>query len=462
MPEINEKELTAATKPLWLKALTAVQISNHSYAISLLQGILVENPGFLEARKLLRKCELQVSGAAKKKSGLFGLQTGGMGLMKIQSLAKKDPLGALPLIEKELEKDPLNEAANDLLFDVCLKLELPDSAAFALETVRSGAPENAKLMKKLAGFYTSREMHDLAGAVYNDIIKHHPTDGEAIKGAKDASARASMQKQRWDENANMRDLMRDSSQFEELEKASRTGLTREQLEDRRNKTIEKYNANPNHLATVKDLAGLYEQLEDWHNAHAFYQWAFSLSNGDVALETKASAMKDKAIEADLQALENAVAADPENAELRAALDARRNDRLREQVHEAQRRVDQNPTDPQLRYELGNALYQSGDLSAAIPHLQQATRNPHVRTKVLLLLGRTFKGKAMFDLSIKQLSDALADLHAMDGTKKEVLYEKGLIHEEMGDRASALDCFKQIYEVDYGYRDVAKRVESSYT
>jgi tetratricopeptide (TPR) repeat protein len=160
-------------------------------------------------------------------------------------------------------------------------------------------------------------------------------------------------------------------------------------------------------------------------------------------------------------LERAVAADPNNTELLAALKARRADRLAEQVHEARRRVDQNPTDPLLRYELGNALYNSGELSAAIPHLQQATRNPHIRTKVLLLLGRTFKGKAMFDLSIKQLSDALADLHAMDGTKKEVLYEKGLIHEEMGDKSAALDCFKQIYEVDYGYRDVAKRVESSY-
>ena len=107
------------------------------------------------------------------------------------------------------------------------------------------------------------------------------------------------------------------------------------------------------------------------------------------------------------------------------------------------------------------LYNSGDHSAAIPHLQQATRNPHIRTKVLLLLGRTFKAKGMFDLSIKQLSDALADLHAMDNTKKEVLYEKGVIHGETGDKAAALDCFKQIYEVDYGYRDVAQRVESSY-
>ena len=82
--------------------------------------------------------------------------------------------------------------------------------------------------------------------------------------------------------------------------------------------------------------------------------------------------------------------------------------------------------------------------------------------MLLLLGRTFRAKNMFDLAIKQLSDALADLHAMDNVKKEVLYEKGLIHEEMGDKDAALECFKQIYEVDYGYLDVAKRVEESYS
>lgn len=461
MPEITEKELTATAKPLWLKAISAIQVSNHSYAITLLQSVLADNPGFVEGRKLLRNCEINLTGGIKKKSGLFGLQTGGMGFLKIQNQAKKDPASAIPLLEKELEKDPFNEAFNELLFDICVKLELHQTAAFALETVRGSSPENAKLLKKLAVFYTSRDMHEMAGQVYNDIIKHHPTDGEAIKGAKDATARASMQKQRWDENANMRDLMRDTAQFEELEKSSRAGLTREQLEERRDRTIENYNSNPNNLATVKELANIYEQLEDWHNAHTFYQWAFSLSTGDVALEAKASIMKDKAIETDLKMLERAVAAEPNNTELLAALKARRADRLAEQVHEARRRVDQNPTDPLLRYELGNALYNSGELSAAIPHLQQATRNPHIRTKVLLLLGRTFKGKAMFDLSIKQLSDALADLHAMDGTKKEVLYEKGLIHEEMGDKSAALDCFKQIYEVDYGYRDVAKRVESSY-
>lgn len=459
MPEITEKELPANVKPLWLKALSAVQTNNLPYGISLLQAVLKDAPAFLDGRKMLRKCEFQVAGPPKKKGGLFGMQSGGT---KLAGQAKKDPLGTIPLIEKELEKDPYNDASNDLLFDTFLKIELFDSAAFALETVRKGSPENSKLLHKLAEFYISREQPMQASEVYNDIIKHHPTDGTAIKGSKDCSARASMQKARWDENADMRSLMKNSAEFEELEKASRTGLTKEQLEERRDRVIVKYNEDPNNLANAKDLAGLYEQLEDWHNAHTFYGWAHTLSNGDVALATKAGAMKDRALETDLKNLEAGVAADPDNEELKAALAARKADRLAEQVVESQKRVDQNPTDPQLRFELGSALYYSGDHSAAIPHLQQATRNPHIRTKVLLLLARTFRAKGMFDLAIKQLSDALADLVAMDNTKKEVLYEKGLIHTEMGGAEAALDCFKQIYEVDYGYRDVSTRVESSYS
>ncbi|MFT3991528.1 MAG: hypothetical protein QM680_08960 [Luteolibacter sp.] len=457
MPEITEKELPANQKALWLKALSAVQTSNAAYSISLIQAVLKDSPGFLEGRKLLRKCEIQLTGGAKKKSGgLFG-----GGGSKFSGQIKKDPASALPLIEKELESDPASPSLNESLFEAAEKLGLLDTAAFALETVRQHAPENVKTLHKLAEFYISRDKPLEASEVYTDILKQTPTDATAIKAAKDCSARASMQKAKWNENSDMRSLMKNAAEFEELEKASRTGLTREQLEERRDTIIHRYNEDPNNINTVKDLANVYEQLEDWTNAQTFFSWAHSLSKGDVSLENKAIAMRNKALEIDLQNLEAAVAADPSNTELKAQLDARKADRIAEQIAEAQARVDQNPTDPTLRYELGQALYNSGDYTAAIPHLQQATRNPHIRTKVLLLLGRTFKAKSMFDIAIKQLADALADLVAMDGTKKEVLYEKGLIHDEMGDKPAAIDCFKQIYEVDYGYRDVAQRVESSY-
>ena len=50
---------------------------------------------------------------------------------------------------------------------------------------------------------------------------------------------------------------------------------------------------------------------------------------------------------------------------------------------------------------------------------------------------------------------------MDNTKKEILYELGVIYTKAVKKEEALGCFKQIYEIDYGYRDVAARVEGSY-
>lgn len=461
MPEITDKELPQNVKAYWLKALSAIEVKNHAYAVTLLQAVIKDNPGFLQGRELLRKCEGIVTGGPKKKQKIFGMESGGPG-MKLQGAVKKDPAGAVALIEKELEKDPFNDGLNDLLHECFLKMELFDSAAFALETVRRSHPDNTKNMHKLALYYLERQRADLAGDVYNDILKATPTDSIAVKGSKDCAAKHSMQRQKWDENSSVRDLMKDQSEFQDLETASRAGMTKDQMIEKRDRLINRYNEDPNNLGNAKELANVFEQMEDWENAMTFYDWAFTLSNGDAALKSKGRQMSDKHIATQMASLQAAVDADPNNAELRAQLDEVLQARALEMVANAKQRVDENPTDPQLRFELGTALFNAGDHSAAIPHLQQAKTNPHIRTKVLLLLGRTFKAKSMFDLALKQLSDALADLHGMDNTKKEVLYDKGLIHDEMGDSASALDCFKQIYEVDYGYRDVATRVESSYS
>lgn len=462
MPEINESELAPNVKALWLKALSAVQTNNHGYAVKLLQSVLKDAPTFLEGRQVLRKCEIIVTGGPKKASKVFGFKTGGVGLMKVAGQVKKDPASALPMIEEELEKDPFNSEANDLLFEAFKAMGLTESAAFALETIRKGHPEEAKLLHKLADFYLLHEEPQKAADVYRDIIKHHPTDSAAIKGEKDCTARASMKKGGWSEQAEMKSLLRNQGESADLESQSKSGLTRDQLEDRRDRLIAKYIEDNNQLGVVKDLANIYEQLEDWANAHTFYAWAFTLSNGDVALQTKAGHMKDKTEEEYLKELEARAVSNPDDPEVQAILAERKAARVAEAVAESKKRVEINPTDPVLRYELGQALYNAGEYSDAIPHLQQAKRNPHIQSKVLLLLGRTFKAKGMLDMAAKQLGDALGDLVGMDNVKKEVLYEKGLIHEQMGDAAGALDAFKQIYEVDYGYRDVATRVEASYT
>ena len=78
-----------------------------------------------------------------------------------------------------------------------------------------------------------------------------------------------------------------------------------------------------------------------------------------------------------------------------------------------------------------------------------------------LLGRCYHELGMLDLAAKQLEEAGREILTMDAMKKEIIYNLGLVYEEMGGKEKSLSCMKQIYEADYGYKDVATRVEGSY-
>ena len=68
---------------------------------------------------------------------------------------------------------------------------------------------------------------------------------------------------------------------------------------------------------------------------------------------------------------------------------------------------------------------------------------------------------MLDMAANEFSEAVGELTSMDDTKKDLLYNLGLVLEKMDRNDESLDAFKQIYNADYGYRDVAERVEASY-
>ena len=78
-----------------------------------------------------------------------------------------------------------------------------------------------------------------------------------------------------------------------------------------------------------------------------------------------------------------------------------------------------------------------------------------------LLGKCYTERGMLDLAANILSAAASELGQMDNVKKDIVYNLGLVYEKMCQEEKSIECMKQIYEVDYGYRDVAQRVEGSY-
>ncbi|MDZ4287055.1 MAG: hypothetical protein U0984_03810 [Prosthecobacter sp.] len=450
---VKEAELQPKHLNLWKKGLLAVEQKNWEYAVSLVLPIVKDVPTFLDGRMVLRRAEGEVAGSGRKFSFGGGMFKGG----------KKDPWEQIAELEENVfQKDPFNASANQQLYDLATRLQFPELAAFALETIRMGQPTNTKIMHTLAQHYMTHEQPEKASEVYRAIAKADPRDMEAVKGEKDAAARTSILRQGW--GADFRTAMKSGDEANELEMMSRVGMTQEQMEALLAKVIDRYNQDMTNLATVKTMAELYEKLGQGENALMFFEYALTLNPGDVALQRRTEMIRDKVQDAQIQQMQTDIEADPtaaDNEEKREQLAEIRRQRSAASITEAKARADRNPTDKTLRYDLGQAYFNAGMYTEAIPELQQAKGNPHIRTKAMLMLGRCFERKNMNDLAESALSEASKELSIMDNTKKEILFELALVYEKMGKRELYLDALKEIYNADYGYRDVARRVESSY-
>jgi tetratricopeptide (TPR) repeat protein len=465
----TDKDLSDNARGLWLKALSAIELRNHGYAISLLQSVLKEAPEFLAARKMLRKAEIAATKGKKGGSSFLGGFSSAS--LKGSSTVKKDPKAALEMAEKQLESDPYNQSANMLLRDAAAALNMPETAAFALETLVEANPKDTKILHELGEHYTTQGNSDKAVEVYTRISEINPADLIALKRGKDAAAQATLTGGGWEEvsksggTKDYRDLMKNKEEAVALEQKSRVVKSDEMIEQQLAELGQQYEQNPQGVDVCRRIAMLYEQKGDLENAVAWYNYTSDLTkNTDPAISRKASDLGLKMLDNKIGEFDQWLEqySDAENAaEVRQQLDDLKKQKADMLLGEARKRVERNPTDLVFRYELGEQLLASGQPTEAIPELQKARNNPAVRLKAMNLLGQCYTQKGMLDLAVKQFSDAAGEILAMDNTKKEILYKLGLVYEKMGNKEKSLDCMKQIYDVDYGYEDVAKRVEESY-
>jgi tetratricopeptide (TPR) repeat protein len=464
MPVKTEKELGETQRSHWLKAVAALEMRNFGYAISLLQGILKQEPEFLTGRQLLRRAE--TTKAKSEKKSFFNVSTAALAIMKAQRELKKDPKRTVEMIEKILEDEPYNRQANMVLKEAAVAAGWPEIGVLALQTLLEEKPRDTKILHELGRLFHQLGDNDEAVKIYNRISAADPADAEALRLGKDAAARGSMKTGGWTQAESYRDLIKDKELAVSLEQQNRMALTGESLDQQITETYARHEAEPQNVDHARRLGALHEQKEDFESAIAWFQYAADLAHGtDAGLLRKVSDLGMKRSEREIAEHEQFLAEhgpdDASYAERSSALEAAKKQRQEILLEDARKRSERNPTDLQLRFELGEHLLHAGQFRDALPELQRARQNPNARLKAMNLLGRCYQELGMLDLAAKQLEEAAREILTMDPMKKEIVYNLGLVYEQMGDGEKSIDCMKQIYEVDYGYRDVAVRVETSY-
>jgi tetratricopeptide (TPR) repeat protein len=460
----TEKELSEPQRALWLKALAAMELRNLGYAISLLQGILRQEPEFLTGRELLRRAEVTKQKAAKK--SFFNISTAPIAVMKAQREIKKEPRRAIEMVEKVLEEEPYHRQANLVLKEAAVAAGWPEIGVFALRTMLEVDPNDMKVLHELAALYRELGQNDHEVEIYNRISEIDPMNAEAQRRGKDAAARASMTTGGWTQAQSYRDLIKDKEAAISLEQRSRIQLAGESLDREIAEAQARQKSEPRNVDVAKRLGSLFEQKDDFESAIASYENALNLiGTNDPVLARKISDLRMRRFDHEIAELEEFLsthqATDKGYAAKTSQLQAARSKRAEILIEQARDRVERNPTDSQLRFELGQHLSNGQRYREAVPELQRARQNPNARLKAMNLLGVCYRELGMLDLAVKQFEEAAREIVTMDAVKKEIVYNLGLAFEEMGEREKAVACLKQIYEVDYGFKDVAERVESSY-
>lgn len=462
MAEKTLNVIPRAQRDLYEKAVTAIQRNNLDYAISILGGVLKMEPGFFDARQALRAAQFKKSGSSQ--TGFFKKMIGGAtsqpALAKAQLSARRNPLEAIEAAEEILNTDPNSTGAHKLLAEAALATGLLKTAILSLEILYKANPKDRPLALQLGDAYAQAEQSEKAENLYSDMLRLRPNDPEVLQLSKNVSARKTLDEGGYEALAQgggtYRDVLKNKEEATQLEQANRIVKTEDSTQSLITDYEVRLRQEPNNLKVLRNIAELYAQKKDFDRALQYLERIRATEGGtDSSLEKIIADITMKKLEHQKAQMDPGAADYDQRV---AELDAQR---TIFQLDECRQRVEKYPTDLLIRFELGQLYLQAGKVSEAIQEFQKAQNNPQRRLVAMMYLGRCFAKRGMFDLASRKIIEALKEKPAFDDEKKEMLYELGCVYEKMNKPEEAIEQFKQIYETDIGYRDVASKVDAYY-
>ena len=462
MAEKSINEVSREARLLFIKANEAAQRENGDYAITLFNQVLEKEPGFFECRKALRAAQFQKCGG---RGGFFKKMWSGAGsspqVAKAKMALNKNPAEAMAIAEQILNGDPNSPAAHRIIVEAANALELPQTAVMSLDTMVKNSPKDKNLAIEFAhAVGTTGGDTGSAERILAELLRNLPNDGELNQALKDLSARKTLDQGGYNAleggQGSYRDILKDRQQATSLEQEKRVVKSEDVTERLIGEDEARMKTEPNNLKVVRRLAELYTQKKQFERALELYERIKNSEMGnDPSLERAIADTIVRRFDAQLEQLDTAA---PDYTEQTAKLQA---EKLNFQVTECQKRVEKYPTDLAIRFEMGQFYFQTGKVTEAIQEFQKAQGNPHKRLAAMGYLAQCYAKKKMFDMAARMLQSAIKEKPVFDEEKKDLVYNLGCVLESMGKKEEAIEQFKLIYEIDIGYKDVAKKVDDFY-
>lgn len=433
------------------RAEDAVKRRNYSLAAGICNQLLAVQPDAGEARALLRRA-LFKKAETKPTPKALAVVAGAPHLLTLglcRAMGKH--AAAAKAAERYLALDPHAEAVNLKLGESLQRAGHRRSALAVYRAYAEAHPRCASACRQAGALLYEAGELEAALEMYENALKVDPRDQEALKARKNLAAEGALKKSGLAEAKSSRELIKDKEGHARMERESRLQLSAEEVDSELERIEGELAERPDDVkllvraadlrAMDKDLAGALDCLERALQV-APDRSDLADRTGDLRLDIQRQRVAEAEQSGDDGSAERA----------RAVLSEMT-------VAEYRRRVQAHPTDFGLRYELGSALLEVGQVDEAIAELQQAIKDPRRKVESRMRLADAFREKGLPDLAMGQLEQARQAAGEFGDRGKQITYQMGCVAEDLGQPEVALRHFARVLEQDIGYRDVSAKVES---
>jgi tetratricopeptide (TPR) repeat protein len=361
------------------------------------------------------------------------------------------------LAESALKHNPWHAQLNAEMAEACNKQGFKDCAIFGYKTALANDGDNKDYNRSLA--YLLEEKGEYAEAIecWNRIYKLEPTNGEARSKMTQLAAQKMMDRGGYEAAENLKDVKTgyDYNRPAKMKGPEDDGPGTSPEADMQ-RAIRK---NPADADLYIKLADLYKR--DGRLKEAAEQLEKSISvKPAMNTREKLEDVQLDILRQNLNTAKQAAAAKPDDEVARKNTVELAKELLQREIEVLSKRVESNPSNSKLKFELAQRFMRRQSFPEAIKLLQMASADPRIEADVFAALGDCFVREKKATLAIRNFEKAAEKVNPQDDQElfKKVHYTLARLFEEAGQKENAEKHYTEVLGVDYEYRDTLKRLE----
>ena len=457
MPEENSNQALTNARAFFERAQKAAEASNFDYSIDMYVEGLRYAPDALEEGHLpLGELALQRQGKGGKKPSM---------VEKIKRMRGKTRLEQMLNAEYLFAKDPDHLPYAEAMLRAAVEGGYKKTASWIANLIfqRNNAAKKPSVHTYilLKDCYAVLGEYDKAIAACQRAARLRPDDGQLAEDFKNLSAELTMARGKYDQDTDFRESIKDRQGQEKLHAQSSVVKTDAYRLSAVQDTRQKLARDPYLPMNIFNLAEALSDLEtdkDENEAIELLENTYK-ARDDFSFKQRAGQLRIKQLRRKIREVKAVLDAKPNDSQAKAVFDGLVAQLNNTELEHYRLSMENYPTDPQPKFEYAVRLVRSRHFNEAIPLLQEAQKDPRRKIAAMNLIGYCFFMKGWLPDAIDIYTQAIDSYEIKeDAVGKELRYNLARAYEEQDDNEKALDIYRKLAQLDFGYRDVSQRVD----